>query len=59
MKAESVGSLDKSELDARMLRLKGNDARKTHIDLVSSSLHVPSVPGTANVVDLFGVPLNT
>ncbi|GKD18059.1 zinc knuckle CX2CX4HX4C containing protein [Tanacetum coccineum] len=37
----------------------GNYAGKTHVDLVSSSLHVSSVPGTANVVDLFGVPLNT
>ncbi|GJS36480.1 zinc knuckle CX2CX4HX4C containing protein, partial [Tanacetum coccineum] len=35
------------------------DRSKTHVDLVSISLHVPSVPGTANVVDLFGVPLNT
>ncbi|GKE78271.1 hypothetical protein Tco_1544391, partial [Tanacetum coccineum] len=28
-------------------------------DLVSSSLRVPCVPGTANVVALLGVPLNT
>nr|GEZ66916.1 hypothetical protein [Tanacetum cinerariifolium] len=32
---------------------------ETDFDLISSSFHVPSVPGTANVVDLFGVPLNT
>nr|GEV24623.1 hypothetical protein [Tanacetum cinerariifolium] len=56
---ESVRSLDKSELDARVLRLQGNDAGKTYVDLVSSSLYVPSVLGTANVVDLFYVPLNT
>ncbi|GJR32728.1 hypothetical protein Tco_1108960 [Tanacetum coccineum] len=35
------------------------DRSKTHVDLVSSSLNVPCVPGTANVVALFGVPLNT
>ncbi|GKE94909.1 hypothetical protein Tco_1579764, partial [Tanacetum coccineum] len=31
----------------------------THDDVVSSSLRVPCLPGTAYVVVLFGVPLNT
>nr|GEU69254.1 putative reverse transcriptase domain-containing protein [Tanacetum cinerariifolium] len=35
------------------------DRSKTHIDLILSSLNVPCVLGTANVVALFGVPLNT
>ncbi|GJU37347.1 zinc knuckle CX2CX4HX4C containing protein [Tanacetum coccineum] len=34
------------------------DRSETH-DLVSSYLHVPCVPGMANVVALLGVPLNT
>ncbi|GKC70913.1 hypothetical protein Tco_1116796, partial [Tanacetum coccineum] len=36
-----------------------SDRSKTHVDLVLSSLNVPCVPGMANVVALFGVPLNT
>ncbi|GJV22645.1 zinc knuckle CX2CX4HX4C containing protein [Tanacetum coccineum] len=32
---------------------------RTHDDVVSSSLHLPSVHGTAIIIDLFGVPLNT
>ncbi|GJT36073.1 hypothetical protein Tco_0926492 [Tanacetum coccineum] len=35
------------------------DRSKTHVDLVSSSLNVSCVPSMANVVALFGVPLNT
>ncbi|GKC14043.1 hypothetical protein Tco_1010825 [Tanacetum coccineum] len=32
---------------------------RTYDDVVSSSLHLLSVSGTANIADLFGVPLNT
>ncbi|GJX89821.1 zinc knuckle CX2CX4HX4C containing protein [Tanacetum coccineum] len=35
------------------------DRSKTHVDLLSSSTHVPCVPSTTNGVALLGVPLNT
>ncbi|GJV89004.1 retrovirus-related pol polyprotein from transposon TNT 1-94 [Tanacetum coccineum] len=46
-------------LELYTLSVQVISSMRIHHDVVSSSLHLPSVPGTANVVDLFGVPLNT